>query len=108
MCSQKTIDGIDSGKILAVPKWKYIFNWWSPVIGVITMIVVATLFFSNATNRMFDDGGQKYETITSIKGINEKYVKKDELKHVRELLENLTKVSEENRKDIKRLLARGK
>jgi len=113
MCSQNTIDEIDSGRMLAVPKWKYILNWWSPVIGIITMIVVVTLFFSNATDRMFDDGGQKYEAITNVKEtsttkLDLRYVKRDELKNIEELLKDLRETAKENRQDIKRLLARGK
>ena len=113
MCSQNTIDGIDSGRMLAVPKWKYILNWWSPVIGIITMIVVVTLFFSNATSRMFDTGEQKYETITVAKEtsttkLDERYVRRDELKNIEKLLNDLKETATENRQDIKRLLARGK
>ena len=113
MCSQKTIEGIDSGKMLAVSKWKYILNWWSPVIGIITMIVVVTIFFANADNRMFQDGEQKYETVkhaqeTTMIKLDERYVRKDDLKNIEKLLEDLKETAKENRQDIKRLLTRGK
>lgn len=52
-----------NGKVIVIPKWKYLLNWWSPILGIITMLVIGTIWFGSLNEKIFDNAEQKYKII---------------------------------------------
>lgn len=65
MCSQKTIEGINSGKLIAVPKWTSIFNYISLPVAVIAIFYVG-YYASDFDNRTFTSSKERDNFIHSI------------------------------------------
>ena len=98
------------GKILEIPYWKYLLNWWSPIFGIITIIVIGAIFFSNLSERIFANGQQKYEVVKHVedidKGIDELHLtKENKNKYVeRKEIESLKEYWDKQLTDIKDLI----
>lgn len=96
------------GNVTQIPKWKYLLNWWSPIFGIVTILIAGAIFMASFSARIFDDSDQKYEVVN--------HYKKDEVhltpmqrqtlveyKEFQELKEQLKLISEEL-KEINRYL----
>lgn len=66
MCDQKTIDRIDSGKYVAVPKWEHWLKLWTPIVAIVIFIVSMIRWYDSAEGRMFDTQEQKYEALSEL------------------------------------------
>lgn len=66
MCDQKTIDRINSGKYVAVPKWEHWIKLWTPIVAIVIFIVSIIQWYDNAEGRMFDSQQQKYEVLNEL------------------------------------------
>lgn len=55
------------GNITQIPKWKYLLNWWSPIFGIITILIAGAIFMTSFSSRIFDDTTQKVEVINHYK-----------------------------------------
>ena len=56
-----------NGEFTEIPKWKYLLNWWSPIIGIVTVIIMGTGMIGSFNERIFDNSKQKYETVEHTK-----------------------------------------
>ena len=65
MCTQKTIDGINSGKLIAVPKWVGIFRYINPI-AIIALIFSLGIWKQELENRIFKDARERDDTIHEV------------------------------------------
>ena len=59
MCDKETIQKIDSGKYIVVPKWEHLLKLWSPFIFALSSIVYVTIWVKDITALSFDTSEQK-------------------------------------------------
>lgn len=59
MCDKETVQKIDSGKYVAVPKWEHYIKLWSPAIFFFSAIVYVTIWVKDVTALSFDNSSQK-------------------------------------------------
>lgn len=78
MCTQKTIDRIDSGKYIAVPKWEHWIKLWTPIVAIIIFVVGIIRWYDDAETRMFDSRQQKYEVLSELHYDTENILKPQE------------------------------
>ena len=65
MCKQETIDGINSGKLIAVPKWIGIFRYINPI-AMISLIFFFGVWKQELENRIFRDARERDDTIHKV------------------------------------------
>jgi hypothetical protein len=82
---QKMESKVD-GNVVQIPKWKYLLNWWSPILGILGAFLTGVIFLVNLEARIFDTSEQKFDTV--------KHTKNAEVHLNKEERANLTTVSE--------------
>ena len=92
-----------------VKKWEYLFNYWSPIVALLTFLIAGVLWYSKADARMFSTPEMKIKTEEhvnetdpiTIDKLQEKFVDKEEYNKDRQVYLDIVK---ENQKDIKEIL----
>ena len=93
------IEEIRSGKKKVMSRLEYLFNNWTPIIALVIFLIGGIFWFANANGRMFTSEQMRYETEQntvaakqrSLDKLDDRYVKKDELKELKGTLETLNK-----------------
>ena len=78
MCTQRTIDDIDSGKLVAVSKWEHYIKLWTPFLFLLGAIVYTAIWKTNIEARVFDNSYQKERTILHLEQLDD-YIPRIEL-----------------------------
>lgn len=110
ICDARTIDEIESGKKKIVSKIEYLFNYWTPIVFFVCTLVAGIFWFANAEGRMFSTGEIKYETEANtvisrqrtLEKLDERYVKRDEVKELKETLKSLQADIKELTKELRK------
>ena len=66
MCKQEIIDGIDSGRLIAVPKWIGIFRYINPL-AMISLIFFFGVYKNELENRIFKDARERDTVLNEVK-----------------------------------------
>lgn len=107
---ENILDDIKNGKMKIVSKIEYLLNYWTPIISLIIFLVGGIFWFANANDRLFTSADLKFKTEIntleaderSINKLDERYIKRDEMKEWQETVKELTK----ELKDLRIELAR--
>lgn len=93
------LEEIKSGKKKVMSRLEYLFSNWTPIIALVAFLVAGLFWFANANGRMFSSEQMRYETELntvaakqrSLDKLDDRYVKKEEIKELKTTLESLNK-----------------
>lgn len=96
---KQLIEDIESGKKRVISEWTYLINFWTPIITILTFLIMGVLWFANANSRLFTDEKIKYETEQNtiaarqrtFDKLDERYVRHDEMDEFQQEVKELAK-----------------